>query len=356
MKRSARCPPRPCPPAGRRIPATHRGVELAFPCLPCPEAVGDLRHPQRPPGGKQDVQQDLEAGRGQARAMIRTVPPQGDEPRSSDADLHRSAALASAAPPSETRSADRDSPPSFPPPSTLRLRSRPRPRRCPARSMRGRMVSSAAGRHRSPRRIRRWWEHPLDAGGGQAAPPDPPDATEPRIGRRDLADTGGGAVRAVVIDEDGFPGDPGHAASSRATWARHSRIRCSRGSLRQGVARDGRHGAASCAGGRRGKRRRRQAGRVRPAENPAARPDRASPPSAPAIRPKRPARQRPSRALAAATPVREDIRAGCTVEWPQSRTRLRVPAASAGGRAYRALEWEAGAQAVSMTERPRPVS
>jgi len=105
-----------------------------FPLPPLPEAVGDLRHPQRPPGGKADVQQDLEAGRGQARARwIRTGPAAGRRTRSSDADLHLQRGIGQRRAAIGDEAADRDSPPSFPPPSTLRLRSRPRPRRCPAR-------------------------------------------------------------------------------------------------------------------------------------------------------------------------------------------------------------------------------
>ena len=49
----------------------------------------------------------------------------------------------------------------------------------------------------------------LDAGAGQAAPPDPPDAADPAILPRQLAHDLPGAVGGIVVDEDDFPGDAG---------------------------------------------------------------------------------------------------------------------------------------------------
>ena len=52
-------------------------------------------------------------------------------------------------------------------------------------------------------------QHAFDAGAGQAAAADPPDAAHARIALRQRAHHVGGAVRRVVIDEDDLPGDAG---------------------------------------------------------------------------------------------------------------------------------------------------
>jgi hypothetical protein len=61
--------------------------------------------------------------------------------------------------------------------------------------------------HRDDRRGGR--AHALDRGAGQPAPADALDAPHPRIGEADRADFIGGAVGAVVVDENRFPGDAG---------------------------------------------------------------------------------------------------------------------------------------------------
>ena len=61
--------------------------------------------------------------------------------------------------------------------------------------------------------------HPLDAGGGQSAPADALDHADARIEPRDLAHRVGGAIGAVVIDEDRFPA----AALERRIDPRHHR-------------------------------------------------------------------------------------------------------------------------------------
>ena len=52
-------------------------------------------------------------------------------------------------------------------------------------------------------------ENPLDAGAGQAAPPDPPDAANAGILPRQAAHHVPGAVGGIVVDENDFPGHAG---------------------------------------------------------------------------------------------------------------------------------------------------
>ena len=52
-------------------------------------------------------------------------------------------------------------------------------------------------------------QNALDAGAGQAAPPDPPDAADAGILPRQAAHHVPGAVGGIVVDEDDFPGDAG---------------------------------------------------------------------------------------------------------------------------------------------------
>ena len=49
----------------------------------------------------------------------------------------------------------------------------------------------------------------LDAGAGQAAPPDPPDTADPGVLPRQGPHHLPGTVRRIVIDKDDFPGDAG---------------------------------------------------------------------------------------------------------------------------------------------------
>src|SRR4051812_26519495 len=58
------------------------------------------------------------------------------------------------------------------------------------------------------RRIRRaGGENPLDAGTREAAPPDPPDATDAIVLPRQFAYHLPGAIGRIVVDEDDFPGN-----------------------------------------------------------------------------------------------------------------------------------------------------
>ena len=52
-------------------------------------------------------------------------------------------------------------------------------------------------------------QNALDAGAGQAAPPDPPDAADAGILPRQAAHHVPGAVGGIVVDEDDFPGHAG---------------------------------------------------------------------------------------------------------------------------------------------------
>ena len=61
--------------------------------------------------------------------------------------------------------------------------------------------------HGGARRAR--CQNALDAGAGQAAPSDPPDAADAGILPRQPPQHFPGAVRGIVIDEDGFKGDAG---------------------------------------------------------------------------------------------------------------------------------------------------
>jgi hypothetical protein len=57
--------------------------------------------------------------------------------------------------------------------------------------------------HGGIRRARR--QDALDAGAGQAAPPDPPDAADAGIVPRQRADHVPGTVGGIVVDENHFP-------------------------------------------------------------------------------------------------------------------------------------------------------
>ena len=56
----------------------------------------------------------------------------------------------------------------------------------------------------------------FDAGGRQAAPAEPADDAHAGVAGRDLAGDLGGAIGRIVIDEDGFPPDPGKRSSQGA--------------------------------------------------------------------------------------------------------------------------------------------
>ncbi len=52
-------------------------------------------------------------------------------------------------------------------------------------------------------------EDAFDAGAGQTAPADPPQATHPRVFFREFLYGSGRAVGRIVIDKDHLPGDAG---------------------------------------------------------------------------------------------------------------------------------------------------